>query len=165
MRGRGGAGSAIWDRRPRVPACPENSGRCGTTSGTDVTHYLDTSALVKLVVAEEETAALLAWVDGTESELVSSDLARTELLRAVRRAAPDRIVRARQVLDSVTLIDVTTQIFEEAARVDPPALRTLDAIHLAVALDLGDELETIVTYDERLKEAATANGVVTNAPA
>jgi predicted nucleic acid-binding protein len=130
-----------------------------------VVHYLDTSALVKLVVAEAETDALLAWVRQTERELVSSDLARTQLLRAVRRGAPDRVVRAREVLDSVTLIGVTTQIFEEAARIDPAALRTLDAIHLAVALDLGDDLESLVTYDDRLSEAATANGVVTKAPA
>lgn len=135
------------------------------TSDTDVAHYLDTSALVKLVVAEAETDALSAWINQTEGELVTSDLARTELLRAVRRAAPDRVVRAREVLDSLTLIDVTTQIFEEAARIDPPALRALDAIHLAAALDLGDDLETVVTYDDRLTEAATANGVVTSAPA
>lgn len=127
-------------------------------------HYLDTSALVKLVVAEEETDGLRAWIDRTEGELVSSDLARTELLRAVRRAAPDRVLRAREVLDSVTLIGVTAQIFEEAARIDPPALRTLDAIHLAVALDLGDDLESIVTYDDRLERAAAANGTVTTTP-
>ena len=128
-------------------------------------HYLDTSALVKLVVAETETAALIAWLDEANGELVSSDLARTELLRAVRRVAPDRAVRAREVLDSITLLDLTTQICEEAARIDPPALRTLDALHLSVALDLGDDLETIVTYDDRLREAATANGVPTTAPA
>lgn len=128
-------------------------------------HYLDTSALVKLVVAESETDGLLSWLDTAEGDLVSSDLARSELLRTVRRAAPDRLVRAREVLDSVTLIDVTTQTFEEAARIDPPALRTLDAIHLAVALDLGDDLETVVTYDDRLAEAAAANGVLVSAPA
>jgi uncharacterized protein len=128
-------------------------------------HYLDTSALVKLVVAEAETEALRAWIDEADDELVSSDLARTELLRAVRRAAPDRLVRAREVLDAVTLIDVTTAIFEGAARIDPPALRTLDAIHLAVALDLGDDLRSFVTYDDRLSDAATSNGVVTVRPA
>lgn len=127
-------------------------------------HYLDTSALVKLVVAEPETDALVAWLDETDGEMVSSDLARTELLRAVRRAAPDRVVRAREVLDAVTLIDVTTQVFEEAARIDPTGLRTLDAIHLAVALDLGDDLESVVTYDDRLAAAAAVNGVVTTTP-
>lgn len=126
--------------------------------------YLDTSALVKLVVAEEETEALLAWVGSADLEMVSSDLARTELLRAVRRVAPDRVVRARDVLDAVTLLGLTTQICEEAARVDPPLLRTLDALHLAVALDLGDDLSTIVTYDDRLADAAASNGVRVTAP-
>lgn len=126
--------------------------------------YLDTSALVKLVVEEEETVALIAWIEAAEVEMVSSDLARTELLRAVRRAAPDRVIRARDVLDAVTLLELTTQIYEEAARVDPPLLRTLDALHLAVALDLGDDLETIVTYDDRFADAASANGVRVTAP-
>ena len=128
-------------------------------------HYLDTSALVKLIVAEDETAALIAWLDETDGDWVSSDLTRTELLRAVRRSAPDRVLRAREVLDSITLLNVTTQIYEEAARIDPPTLRTLDSLHLAVALDLADDLESIITYDDRLAEAATANGVRTMAPA
>lgn len=128
-------------------------------------HYLDTSALVKLVVAELETDALIAWLNETNSDWVSSDLARTELMRAVRRTTPERVVRAREVLDSITLLNVTTQIYEEAARIDPPALRTLDSLHLAVALDLGDDLESIVTYDDRLAEAATAHGLLITTPA
>jgi predicted nucleic acid-binding protein len=129
-----------------------------------VAHYLDTSALVKLVVAEPETDALRAWLADTDSEWVSSDLARTELMRAVRRSTPDRLVRAREVLDSLTLLAVTTSIFDAAGRLDPLVLRTLDAVHLAAALDLGDDLEAIVTYDDRLAEAAGANGIATVAP-
>jgi uncharacterized protein len=124
-----------------------------------VAFYVDTSALVKLVVAEPESDALLAWLGDEVREAVSSDLARAELLRAVRRAAPDRTVRARAVLDSITILGVTTDIFEQAGRLEPTSLRTLDAIHLAAALVLGDELQGIVTYDERLAEAAEANGV------
>ena len=127
-------------------------------------HYLDTSALVKLVVAEEQTMALQAWLNAEEREPVSSDLSRAELMRTVRRAAPDRVMRAREVLDSITLVEVPTPIFEEAARVDPILLRTLDAIHLAAALDLGDDLEALVTYDARLAEAAQSNGVAVLAP-
>jgi predicted nucleic acid-binding protein len=129
-----------------------------------VAHYLDTSALVKLVVAEAETAALRAWLQETDRTPVSCDLARTELMRAVRRAAPDRVVQARAVLDSITLIQLATATFEEAGRLDPTLLRTLDAVHLAAALELGDDLETIVTYDERLAEAAQNNGVPVTAP-
>ena len=127
-------------------------------------HYVDTSALVKLVVAESESAALRRWIESSASDLVSSDLARTELLRAVRSAAPERVLQARAVLDSLTILTLAAATFETAARPDPPALRTLDAVHLASALELGDDLDGIVTYDERMAEAARGNGVVVVAP-
>lgn len=127
-------------------------------------HYLDTSALVKLVVAEPQTDALRTWLAAVPREPVSSDLARTELLRAVRRVAPDRLLRARQVLGTVTLVGISTALFEEAARLDPTVLRTLHAIHLAAALDLGDDLDAVVTYDDRLADAALANGIAVTAP-
>ena len=128
-------------------------------------HYLDTSALVKLVVAETETRALRTWLTEMERNPVSSDLARTELLRVVRRSAPDRVPLAREVLDSITLIEVTTLTFEAAGRLDPTALRTLDAVHLAAALSLGDDVESIVTYDARLAFAAQSNGLAVLSPA
>lgn len=133
-------------------------------NGTRVAYYLDTSALVKLVVIEDETAALRQWLLEADRAPVSSDLARTELMRAVRRSAPDRVVQARAVLDSITLIEVDSQAFEQAGRLDPALLRTLDALHLAVALELGDDLDAMVTYDERLAQAARLNGVPTAAP-
>jgi len=129
-----------------------------------VAYYIDTSALTKLVVAEAETAALRAWLAERDRDPVSCDLTRTDLLRAVRRVAPDRVVRAREVLDSVTLFALTTANYEEAGRLDPTILRTLDAVHLAAALDIGDELEGMVTYDDRLAKAAVANGVAVVSP-
>jgi len=129
-----------------------------------VAHYVDTSALVKLVVAEPETPALRSWLISAERQPVSSDLARTELLRAVRRAAPERLVQARAVLGSITLIRVSTATFDEAGRLDPTILRTLDAVHLAAALALGDDLDSVVTYDDRLAEAARLNGVQVTSP-
>lgn len=128
-------------------------------------HYLDTSALVKLVVAEAETAPLRRWLRKEDRDPVSCDLARAELLRAVRRNAPDRAVRARAVLNTVTLLEVTTSTFEAAERLDPTILRTLDAIHVGAAVELGDDLEAIVAYDERLADAARANGIKVVAPA
>ena len=126
--------------------------------------YVDTSALVKLVIAESETAAFRAWLAGADRDPVVCDLVRTELMRAVRRVVPEKALLAREVLDSVTLIEVTTAVFAEAGRLDPPTLRSLDAIHLAAALDLGDDLEGLVTYDERLADAAMANGVAVVTP-
>ena len=81
--------------------------------------YLDTSALVK-PWWKSETSALIAWIDAEDLDFVSSDLARSELLRAVHHVRADRLVRASEVLDSVTLLELPTQIFEEAARIDPP---------------------------------------------
>lgn len=127
-------------------------------------HYIDTSALVKLVVAEPETAALRGWIAETQPVLVASDLVRTELMRAVGRAAPDRAVSARAVLDSLILLKATSSTFESAGRLDPDDLRSLDALHLASALDLGDDLDQMVTYDDRLAAAAQANGIGVAAP-
>lgn len=126
--------------------------------------YVDTSALVKLVVAERETAALSAWARAAEAPLVSSDLARAELVRAVRRAAPDAVIQARAVLDSLTLLSLSTATVESAGQLDPTLLRTLDALHLASALSLGDDLDAVITYDDRLAAAASAYGVTVNAP-
>ncbi|MCX6526170.1 MAG: type II toxin-antitoxin system VapC family toxin [Actinobacteria bacterium] len=126
--------------------------------------YIDTSALVKLVVREPETDSLRDWLAETPRDPVTCDLARTELLRAVRRVAPDLLVQARMVLDLVTITDVTTAVFEAAGRLDPAILRTLDAIHVAAALDLGDDLEGMVTYDERLAQAAEQNGIRVSSP-
>lgn len=132
-----------------------------------MTVYLDTSALAKLVVAEDESGALFQWLsEQTESGevLVSCDIARTELLRLTRRLAPDRMTRARDVLDSVTITTVTTALFEAAGRLDPLELRSLDALHLAAALDLGDDLDVMVCYDHRLAEAARSQGIRVGAP-
>ncbi len=127
-------------------------------------YYIDTSALVKLVVAEPETAALRAWLDEADRVLVACDLVRSELMRAVRRVEPERVLRAREVLDAVTLVEVTTAVFEVAGRLDPADQRSLDAIHVAAALDFGDGLEGLVTYDDRLAKAAQANAITTIRP-
>ncbi len=85
-------------------------------------------------------------------------------MRAVRRAVPDRVLRAREVLDAVTLVHVTPAVFENAGRLEASGLRSLDAIHLAAALDLGDDLDGLITYDDRLADAAVSNGIAVVAP-
>jgi len=125
--------------------------------------YLDTSALVKLVVAEPESDALRTWLV-QQVDPVTSDLARTELARAVRRVAPDLMPAARGVLDVLTILTLDAEIFEAAGRLDPAELRSLDAVHLASALSLGDDLTAVVTYDDRQAAAATAYGVSVIAP-
>ena len=127
-------------------------------------YYLDTSAAVKLVVEEVGSTALRRWLQAAEVPIVSSDLMRTELMRATRRGAPDQMVQARAVLDSLVLLTVSTAVFERAGDLEPDLLRSLDAVHLAAALELGDELDGLVTYDDRLASAAQALGISVVAP-
>jgi predicted nucleic acid-binding protein len=119
---------------------------------------------VKLVLAESGSTALAAWLEDHEQDIVSSDLLRTELLRATRRGAPERMPRARDVLDAVVLLTMPASTFERAAELDPAGLRSLDALHLAAALGLGDELEAVVTYDARMTSGAQRLGVRVVAP-
>jgi len=129
-----------------------------------VAYYLDTSAAVKLVVEEVGSKALRTWLMTAKEPIVSSDLLRTELLRATRRSAPDHVQQARMVLDSIVLITISTALFEHAGTIEPDLLRSLDALHLAAALDLGDDLDGIITYDDRLSSAAMALGIPVVAP-
>jgi predicted nucleic acid-binding protein len=119
---------------------------------------------VKLVMAERESRALGTWARTNASSVVSSDLLRTELLRATRRGAPNRMPRARAVLDSITILALPGATFERAAELEPSALRSLDALHLAAALELGDDLDGMVTYDARQADAAARHGVTVIAP-
>lgn len=130
--------------------------------------YLDASAIVKLVVAEAETAALERELAGRRA-LLTSRLSATEVLRAVRRVAPRRVLQhAEDVLGSFVLMDITPAILKRAATLDPSDLRTLDAIHLATALSLGLNLGLadldFLVYDARLARAARAHGLETAAP-
>jgi len=126
--------------------------------------YLDTSAAVKLVVAEKGSVALRRWVASRDERIFSSDLLRTELLRVVRFLEPGRMVQARAVLDSLILQRLSTDICERAALLEPNHLRSLDALHLAAALEMGDELDGFVTYDRRLAEGATGLGIAVVRP-
>lgn len=126
--------------------------------------YLDTSAAAKLVVAEPASQAMASWAAAHEAQVIASDLLRTELLRATRRAAPDRMPRARSVLDALTLFNLTSATFERAATLDPEELRSLDALHLAAALEMGDELDGIVTYDRRMAATASLYGLAVITP-
>lgn len=126
--------------------------------------YLDTSAAVKLVVREVESAALSAWVRD-RTVLASSALLRTELVRAVRRGEPGAIDQARATIARFNLHALDTEILDTAGRLDPVGLRSLDAIHLATALRLADGLEAIVTYDRSMIEAARSFGLPVASPA
>ncbi len=126
--------------------------------------YLDSSAFVKVVVAEAESPSLRAYLAGAGSRFVSSALLRTEALRAVRHLGPDVLAAVREALRRVDLVAIDDRILDAAGILEPQILRTLDAIHVATALALGDDLGAIVTYDERMLAAARALGVPAVAP-
>lgn len=126
--------------------------------------YLDSSAIVKLVVREPESLALRRYLR-RRAPLVSSALARTEVLRALLSAGDEALARGRSVLQRVDLVRVNDRILSAAGAMRPAHLRSLDAIHLATALELDDDLKALVTYDERMVAAAESLGLHVVRPA
>jgi len=127
--------------------------------------YLDSSALVKLVVSEPESAALMEFLRG-RPDRVSSTLVLAEVPRALRRARLGAAARrrAREILARVALVDIDRRALAAAAAIDPPTARTLDAIHLATALGLREDLVALITYDRRLAIAAELADLHVQAP-
>jgi len=126
--------------------------------------YLDSSAFVKVVVEEPESAALRDFLAGEPARFVSSALLRTESLRAIRHQGPEARSGVREGLRRVDLIAIDDRILDAAGLLEPGVLRTLDAIHVATALAIGDDLEAIITYDDRMIDAARLLGLPTATP-
>jgi predicted nucleic acid-binding protein len=141
--------------------------------------YFDTCALLKLIREDAQSEALGAFIDAQPAtRWFSSEIARTELARTVRRVNHDsrgRLIdesRLRAELDyagriweRLDLIAVSTRILDDAAAVEQPVLRTLDAVHLAAAMTLRGSLSAFVTYDKRLAAAAQETGLPVMSPA
>jgi predicted nucleic acid-binding protein len=129
--------------------------------------YVDTSALLKLVKDDEaEGPALRAYLEAiAEPRLVSSSLLAVEARRGMLRVRPDGVPKVDLLLAGVAKIGISDAVVENASRLPGPLLRSLDAIHLATALLIRDDVETVLTYDVRLREAAEAHGLPTAAPA
>jgi predicted nucleic acid-binding protein len=125
--------------------------------------YIDSSAIVKLAVAEPESAALRRYLS-RRRPLVSSALARTEVARALMLSGPEAVARGELVLRRIQLVRVNDRVLSEAGRMTPMELRSLDAIHLASARQLGSSVRQIVTYDERMADAAQADGWPVSSP-
>ena len=125
--------------------------------------YLDSSAIVKLVVEEPESNALRKYLRRRQP-WVASALARTEVARALLALGPVAQRRLSEVLSRLELIRVSERVLVSAGALLPPDTRSLDAIHLATALLLGPELGRLVTYDSRMAQAARANSCAVIAP-
>ncbi len=132
--------------------------------------YLDSSAVVKLALKEKESDALVGFISGEnptgqQIRMVSCDLTRTETLLACRRVSEVGAQRARLALRLLTSVRISTTITDLAGLVDPPALRSLDSLHLTTALHLSPELFGVITYDDRFGHAARNAGLDVFQPA
>lgn len=126
--------------------------------------YVDSSALVKLAIEEPESAALRRYLR-RRRPLVSSALARTEVIRALLLEGDEATARGRAVLRGVDLVRVNDRVLSAAGDLVPADLRSLDAIHLSTARQLGSDLGPVVTYDVRMLDAAERLGLRTASPA
>lgn len=125
--------------------------------------YVDSSALVKLAVEEPESAALKRYLR-RRKPIVSSALARTEVLRAMLPLGSAAVRRGSEVLRGIDLIRVSDRVLGEAGAILPEESRSLDAIHLATMRQLGASLARVVTYDDRMTMAAASLGLSVVAP-
>ena len=118
--------------------------------------YVDTSALGALLVAQDETQALVDWLDNTPARLISSDLLETELHRMAVREGRDQS-KVSAILDGVSLAALDRATYRSAGFLPMPYLRTLDALHLEAAIRL--DVNAVLTYDCRLGDAAKSAGL------
>ena len=128
--------------------------------------YLDASALVKLVQLEAQSEALRRFLRHHRGdEKATSALSRVEVVRAVLDGGPPAVAKARRLLGRVHLVPLDRTLLDDAATLGAgQILRSLDAIHLAAAYRLGPELRAVVTYDQRMAQAAAALGLPAAAP-
>ena len=128
--------------------------------------YLDSSALVKLVQREAESDALRAYLRRQRADdLVSSVLARVEVVRSVLGGGAAAITQARRQLARLYLVALDRELLDRAATLAPGSIiRSLDAIHLATAQLLAAELRALVTYDVRMAQAGASLGMLVETP-
>ena len=127
--------------------------------------YLDSSALVKLILIEPESSPLRRWLsDNGGQSMVSSTLHRAEVARAVWRYEPAALPQCYRIMRRVQRVGMTVDLLDTAATTPPQILRSSDAIHLATALTIKRDLMAFVAYDKRLLAAASDLGLPTACP-
>ena len=99
-----------------------------------------------------------------DPDQVSSTIVEVEVVRAVRRVAPELTKNADEVVAQVSVIEVGEPIRARAALLEPATVGSLDALHLATAIEVGDALDAVITYDARMAGAARSLGLVVSAP-
>jgi hypothetical protein len=118
---------------------------------------------VKLPLGEPERDALVRELKRWDGH-ASSALLTVEAVRACARYGPAAAEQARAGLSSIALLPVDEGVLWQAANLEPAGLRSLDALHLATALSLGSDLGVVLTYDERLADAARGLGLPVASP-
>jgi predicted nucleic acid-binding protein len=127
--------------------------------------YLDSSALVKLALAEPESGALASYLKERQGQaLVSSTLHRAEVLRAIWRSEPGALPRAQRIIRRVAVVSLTHDLLDNAATQAPAGLGTAAAIHLVSALTIRRDLTAFLSYDRQLLDAAEGAGLPTATP-
>lgn len=129
--------------------------------------YLDSCAVVKLVRREPGSVELVGWLAAEQQaglSLVTSSLVEVEVPRALRRSAPESLTGVPSALARLFRLEIDQVIRQTAASYTDPMLRSLDAIHLATAQILADQLSVFVTYDKRLLDVAKGIGFTTASP-
>jgi uncharacterized protein len=128
--------------------------------------YLDSSALVKLALAEPESDALAGFLaEHSGQALVSSALHRAEVLRAIWNAEPGALPRAQRIIRRIAMVSLSHELLDNAATVPPGGLPTTSAVHLASALTIKRDLTAFVCYDKQLCAAAETAGLPVASPA
>jgi uncharacterized protein len=125
--------------------------------------YLDSSAIVKLVVQEKESDALRRYLLRRHSPITSA-LARTEVLRALLPGGERAVAAGRRVLSRIDLVRVNDHVLDRAGTLLPMEVRSLDAIHLTTAGSIGVDLGEVVTYDKKMVAAARQMGYKVSSP-
>lgn len=133
-----------------------------TATGADRLAYADSSALAKLVVDEPESKALEQYLRRGRIPLISSRIAVVEVRRTATLSNPALREEVDALLATCLLVDVGATILERAADLASARVRSLDAVHLATALEV--EPDEMIVYDDRLAEAAAAVGLCTSSP-
>ncbi len=127
--------------------------------------YLDTSAFLKSVLDEPQSPALRRYLDEVDPDaLVSSKLLAVESRRGILRNRRARMPAVDAALAVVTLLDISDTVIESASRLPDPMLRSLDAIHLATAMLIREDVNVLLSYDDRLTAAAASHGLKTASP-
>lgn len=120
---------------------------------------------MKLVRQEEKTTPLRDWLGMRhEKPVITSVLGRIEVLRAARRVGGPVLAQARVVVGGLDLVPLDRAVQDIACEIADPSLRTLDALHLASALVLREDLTAFITYDHRLAVAAREVGLHVTTP-